>query len=146
MRKLALVAFVVMVAVGCGSTTLVSSHKPLPRPSLPTRPYPGSPPCRRHGEAPLDYAECAYRRTLVLNAKFNRAVRALWTKLDHTSRQEFARGQRAWNAYVARECDVARREFVGGSEAQVSVAYCEEGLTRARVKEVSGMLASYSQG
>jgi uncharacterized protein YecT (DUF1311 family) len=94
----------------------------------------------------LDYAECVYRRTLVLDAKFNHTVGVLWSKLGDTSRQEFARGQQAWKGYVARECDVARREFLGGSEAQVSLAYCEETLTRMRVREVSGMLASYSQG
>jgi uncharacterized protein YecT (DUF1311 family) len=146
MRKLCLLAVALIGLTGCGSTTLVSSHKPLRPPILPAKPYPGSPPCRRHGQSPLDYAECADRRTLVLDAKFNRVVAALWAKLDPTSRRQFVRGQRAWKAYVARECDVARREFLGGSEAQVSLAYCEEQLTRARVKEVSEVLASYSQG
>ena len=144
--RLGLVAVVLLVAAGCAS----SHHDAVPqtpqRPSLPTKASPDSPPCPRHPKTTVDYEACAGRRGLELDANFDHAVAALWPRLDATGRREFADGQRAWNRYVAQECDVQRREYLGGSEAPVAAAYCEVALTRARVNEVAGTLAGYRQG
>ena len=144
--RLGLTAVVVLLATGCAS-----SHHAVPpqipqRPSLPTKASSDSPQCPRHPKTTVDYEACAGLRAFKLDARFDRAVTALWPLLDAIGRQEFADGQRAWNHYVAQDCHVEAREYLGGTEAPLATAYCEVALTRARVKEVAGTLASYRQG
>jgi uncharacterized protein YecT (DUF1311 family) len=89
---------------------------------------------------------CAAHQLLKLDRTFNRDVRVLWPMLDGTGRREFARGQTAWSDYVTHECDVDAREYLGGSETPISVVYCDDSLTQARVQDVAGMLSLYCQG
>jgi hypothetical protein len=44
---------------------------------------------------------CDIRLQLQLNARFDKAVDAVWPLLDRTSRRKFASGQNAWKRYAA---------------------------------------------
>jgi uncharacterized protein YecT (DUF1311 family) len=148
--RLGLVAVVILVLTGCASShQTVAAPKPVLKPRLPTRAGPNNVAsfrCPRHPGTTLDLEACAGHEQLALNAQFDKAVTALWPMLDKTGRREFARGQLAWNHYVAEQCDVQAREYLGGTEAPVEADYCGVAPTRVRVKEVTGTLALYCQG
>jgi uncharacterized protein YecT (DUF1311 family) len=86
------------------------------------------------------------RDRLTFNVRFDTAVTALWPLLDAKGKRDFADGQRSWKRFVNDECDIAYREFLGGTEAPISAGACYVELTRARASEVTGMLAAYCQG
>jgi uncharacterized protein YecT (DUF1311 family) len=109
-------------------------------------PLSGALSCPRHQRTTIDFEGCEEVERLKLNTRFDQTVGALWPMLDATSRRAFANGQKAWVRFARQECDVASREYLGGSEAPVEAGWCFVGLTRARAKEVAGMLALYCQG
>ena len=136
-----------LALAGCGTAaTRVSAPQPPQRPSLPTKATRDEPSCPAHPGTTLDIGACEVRDRLRLNARFDRAVTALWPLLAAKAKRDFAAGQRAWKRYVADECDVAYRQFLRGTEAPLAAGWCFNELTRARVKDVSQMLASYTQG
>jgi len=145
-----LLALIVVALTGCGTTSSrVSAPQPPQRPSLPTKPGGDSVAqfgCPRGQKTTIDIEACDVLARMKLNARFNETVAALWPRLDAKSKREFANGQRLWSRFVDDECDLAYRMFLGGTEAPVAAGWCSTRLTRARVKDVSGMLALYSQG
>ena len=78
--------------------------------------------------------------------RFNTVVIALWPHLDQKAREDLYSGQRSWERYLNDECDIAYHQFFGGTEAPIAAGSCYVSLTRARVQELTGMLASYTQG
>jgi uncharacterized protein YecT (DUF1311 family) len=114
--------------------------------TTPTRDSVGRFRCPARQVSTVDIEACQVRQKLRLNARFNSVVTKLWPRLDATSKQDIARAQRSWNRFVHDECDVAYRAFLGGTIRGPIGGQCYVDLTRARVKEVSGMLALYSQG
>ena len=144
-----MLAVALVALTGCGSAKHVAARQIPQRPSLRTTAGRDSVArfgCPAHPGTTIDFEACAVRDRLKLNTRFDAAVTALWPMLDAPGKREFARGQRSWNRFVKDECDVAYREYLGGTEAPVEAGWCYVSLTRARVKEVSGMLALYSQG
>jgi uncharacterized protein YecT (DUF1311 family) len=142
-----LLAVAVLALSGCGTaTTRVSAPQPPQRPSLPTKAPRDEPSCPAHPGTTVAIGACEGRDRLRLDARFDRAVNALWPLLDAKAKRDFAEGQRSWSRYVANECDVAYRQFLGGTEAPLAAGWCFNRLTRARLKDVSAMLASYTQG
>jgi uncharacterized protein YecT (DUF1311 family) len=92
----------------------------------------------------VDTEACEVRDKLRLNARFNALVVRLWPMLDAKSKRDFADGQRLWKRFLADECEIVEREHPGGTIRGVMAGSCFVDLTRARVKEVSAMLASRS--
>jgi uncharacterized protein YecT (DUF1311 family) len=102
--------------------------------------------CPRPQRTTIDIEDCLERHRLQLNAKFNKAVVALWPRLDSKSKRELAAGQRSWSRFALDECDIADREFRGGSIAPVVAGMCFVDVTRARVGEVTLLLDGYCVG
>jgi uncharacterized protein YecT (DUF1311 family) len=139
-----LLALAISAVAGCGAaSTRVSTPQVPQRPTMRATPLTV---CPRHQRTTIDIEDCLERHRLKLNARFNKAVIALSPRLDSKSRREFAAGQRSWGRFARNDCDIADREFRGGSIAPVVAGLCYVDVTRARVREVTLLLDGYCVG
>ena len=148
MARRTLLAVAVLALAGCvaAATKHVSAPAAPPMPHLPTKADRGEPRCPPHARTTVDFGACIGKELLGLDAQFDTAVAAFWPKLDATGKADFSRGQRSWSRYEHAECDAYEREYLGGTEMGIEHAACDVALTRARVVDIKGMLALYSQG
>lgn len=143
--RAALLAVVAVALAGCGAATTRVSAGPPQRPHLPAK-RSAHLVCHRNVGNDMAIGVCEILDRVRLNARFNATVAALWPKLDATGKREFARGQQSWRAFMAAECDVASREYLGGTASPVVAGACFVSMTRSRVNEVAGLLKLYGQG
>jgi uncharacterized protein YecT (DUF1311 family) len=86
-----------------------------------------------------------------LNVRINHLIKIIWARLGAapsgaTGRRYFATAERAWESYVRNECASRSRSwidpasphsYVGGTLAPILYAACQEGLTAARLRELT---------
>jgi uncharacterized protein YecT (DUF1311 family) len=121
----------------------------LKRPTLPVKAAPNSLaslPCPRNPISTVAIEVCEGHKQLRLDRQFNKLTAALWPILDATARAEFVSAHRAWLTYRDEECAARARAALGGTAAGPIFAVCETEMTRARVKELAGVVSEYCNG
>ena len=103
--------------------------------------------CPKHPDTTIDFESCSERRVLALNARVNRVTETIWRRLrSAVGRRYFAKGERAWEAYVRNECAARSASWVdprsphsyaGGTLAPVLGGRCEAELTASRLSELT---------
>jgi hypothetical protein len=145
------------IAAGCfggGNTASVATTgvgpPRLKPPLLPTTAGPKSVArfrCPKRPISSVDLQSCAARRVLALNAKINERSKVIWSRLGgDTGRRYFMKSERAWRAYVVKQCTSRSRAwidpahphtYVGGTAAPVVFAACQEELTLSHLREAT---------